>query len=568
MVRSDRRMEAAPTLCHPERIAINSMLNFSEERTRVRNRATEATTAASLAVTFLFTLFLISQPVAVLCQDPETGHFRKWLREDVLYIITPEEADVFLGLSTDPEKELFIEQFWARRDTDPHTAINEYKEEHYRRVAYSNENFTSGFPGWKTDRGMVYIKFGEPDRRESHPTGGHYVRPSWEGGGSTSTYPFERWEYRYLEGVGQDVEIEFVDPTLTGEYRLSTNPDEKDALLLTPNAGLTDAEMLGLVSQKIDRIVRKTSPMPGHNPLLFGYGRVKDQPFQKLRLVTSLEKAPVVDFSDLRTQVLTEAYFDQLPFQIHNAVFRLSDEGRVILTLYIASGDLQFKKINQVYRGELDVQTVVKDVSGRTVEVSEDSLVTNIPETDYGLAHEEPLVYQRDLTLPPGRYKLEVFVRDRIADHLGFGQSLVVVPRPESSRLSLSSVMLARRIESVAAETDADEAVSLRIWPVVGRNVPLKNGKLGFYFEIYGFQMDQSSGRPRLDLSYEILDKYGNSWPGEPRYHSADLSRERVMIMSILKTGHLQQGDHRLHIRLHDRISDQKLSHSVEFALE
>ena len=513
-------------------------------------------------------LSLIASPPPVLAQDPETDHFRKWLREDVLYIITPEEADVFLGLSTDQEKELFIEQFWTRRDTDPHTAINEYKEEHYRRVAYSNENFTSGFPGWKTDRGMVYIKFGEPDRRESHPTGGHYVRPPWEGGGSTSTYPFERWEYRYLEGVGQDVEIEFVDPTLTGEYRLSTNPDEKDALLLTPNAGLTDAEMLGLVNQKIDRIVRKTSPMPGHNPLVFGYGRVKDQAFQKLHLVASLERAPVVDFSNPRTQVLTEAYFDQLPFQLRNDVFRLSDEGRVIFTLYIASGDLQFKKVNQVYRGELDVQTVVKDVSGRTVKVSEDSLVTNIPETDYGFAHEEPLVYQRDLTLPPGRYKLEVFVRDRIADHLGFGQSLVIVPRPESSRLSLSSVMLARRIESVAAETDADELVSFRIWPVVGRNVPLKNGKLGFYFEIYGFQVDQSTGRPRLDLSYEILDKYGNSWPGEPQVHSADFSRERVMIMSILKTGHLQQGDHRLHIRLHDRISDQKLSHSVEFVLE
>ncbi len=534
----------------------------------MRNRATEATTAASLAVTFLFTLFLISQPLAALCQDRETDHFRKWLREDVLYIITPEEADVFLGLSTDQEKELFIEQFWARRDTDSHTAINEYKEEHYRRVAYSNENFTSGFPGWKSDRGMVYIKFGEPDRRESHPTGGHYVRPAWEGGGSTSTYPFERWEYRTLEGVGQDVEIEFVDPTLTGEYRLSTNPDEKDALLLTPNAGLTDAEMLGLVSQKIDRIVRKTSPMPGHNPLVFGYGRVKDQPFQKLRLVTSLEKAPVVDFSDLRTQVLTEAYFDQLPFQIHNDVFRVSDEGRVILTLYIASGDLQFKKVNQVYRGELDVQTVVKDVSGRTVKVSEDSLLTNIPETDYQPGSPEPLVFQRDLLLPPGRYKLEVFVKDRIADHLGFGQSLVVVPRPESSRLSLSSIMLARRIESVEAENDAGEPGGFQIWPVVESHVPFREKKLGFYFEVYDFQVDQTTGQPVLDLSYEILDEHGNSWPGEPLYHSTDLSKGKVMILSILKASHLQVGGHRLHIRLHDRISDHKLSHSVEFVLE
>ena len=209
-------------------------------------------------------LCLAGAPSPVLAQDAEDDHFHRWLREDVLYIITPEEAEVFLDLTTNQEKEHFIEQFWRRRDTDRRTSVNEYKEEHYRRVAYANENFTSGFPGWKTDRGMVYIKFGEPHRRESHPTGGHYVRPSWEGGGSTSTYPFERWEYRYLEGVGQDVEIEFVDPTLTGEYRLTANPDEKDALLLTPNAGLTDAEMLGLVHQKIDRIVRKTSPMPGH----------------------------------------------------------------------------------------------------------------------------------------------------------------------------------------------------------------------------------------------------------------------------------------------------------------
>ncbi len=534
----------------------------------MNNRATEATTAASLAVSFLFALSLISQPFAARRQDPETDHFRKWLREDVLYLITPQEADVFLGLSTDQEKELFIEQFWKRRDSDPRTSANEYKEEHYRRIAYSNENFTSGFPGWKTDRGMVYIKYGEPHRRESHPTGGHYVRPSWEGGGSTSTYPFERWEYRYLDGIGQDVEIEFVDPGLTGEYRLANHPDEKDALLLTPNAGLTDAEMLGLVRQKVDRIVRKTSPMPGHNPLVFGYGRVKDQPFEKLRLVTSLEKAPVVDFSDLRIQVLAEARFDQLPFQTQNDVFRVGDEGRVILTLYIASEDLQFNKVNQVYQGEIDVQTVVKNVSGQTVKVSENSLLANLTEIDLRPENQQPLVYQLDLLLPPGRYKLEVFVRDRIADHLGFARNLVVVPRPEGSRLGLSSVMLARRIESVAAENDAGSGGGFQIWPVAASTVPLGEKKLGFYFEVYDFQVDQSTGRPVLDLSYEILDEHGNSWPGEPVYHSTDLSVGKIMILSILQAGHLQVGGHRLHIRLHDRISDQKLNHSVEFVLE
>ena len=246
----------------------------------------------------------------------------------------------------------------------------------------------------------------------------------------------------------------------------------------------------------------------------------------------------------------------------------MGDEGRVILTLYIASRDLQFKKVNQVYRGEIDVQTVVKNVSGRTVKVSEHSLLTNLTETDFKPENQQPLVYQRDLLLPPGRYKLEVFIRDRIADHLGFARSLVVVPRPESSRLGLSSVMLARRIESVTAENDAGAGSGFQIWPVVAGTVSLREKKLGFYFEVYDFQVDQSTGRPVLDLSYEILDEHGNSWPGEPVYHSTDLSEGKVMILSVLQAGHLQVGGHRLQIRLYDRISDQKLNHSVEFVLE
>ncbi len=502
-------------------------------------------------------------------QDELEDNYRKWLREDVLYITSPEEAEVFLKLTTDQERELFIEQFWRRRDTDPRTSINEYKEEHYRRIAYANENFTSGFPGWKTDRGMIYIKFGEPHRRERHPTGGHYQRSTREGGGSTSTYPFERWEYRYLEGVGQDIEIEFVDPSLTGEYRLTTSPDDKDALLLTPNAGLTDAEMMGLVGQKIDRIVRKTSPMPGHNPLVFGHGRARDQPFEKLHLMTNLEKTPAVAFPDLRAQVAARVDFARLPFQLQNEVFRRVDQGRVVLILHLLAGDLQFRKVNQVYRAELEVQTLVKNVAGRTVKVSEDSLVASIPETAYGHGAEEPLVFQKDILLPAGRYKLEVFVRDRIGNHLGFNQSLAVVPGSDGRKLSLSSVLLARRIETAPVSSDDGKApTSFRIWPIAGKSVPLQNRKLGFYFEVYDFKVDQSTGKPALDLSYEILDEHGNSWPGEPEVHFTDRADQRITIMSILKTSQLEPGTHTLHIRVIDRISGEHLTHAREFLLE
>src|SRR5882757_9526823 len=181
--------------------------------------------------------------------------YRKWMNEDVAYIISDEERAAFKRLQTDEEREQFIEQFWLRRDPSPDSAENEFKEEHYRRIAYANERFASGIPGWKTDRGRIYITFGPPDENESHPSGGSYERPYEEGGGTTSTYPFEKWRYRWIEGIGTDINIEFVDPTMTGEYRMTMDPSEKDALLMVPGAGLTLMEQMGL-SSKNDRFNR------------------------------------------------------------------------------------------------------------------------------------------------------------------------------------------------------------------------------------------------------------------------------------------------------------------------
>src|SRR5690349_22182653 len=137
--------------------------------------------------------------------------WKKWMNEDVIYIITDEEKQAFKRLKTDEERQTFVENFWLRRDPTPDTEENEYKEEHYRRIAYSNDHYASGIPGWKTDRGMIYIKYGPADEIDSHPSGGSYERPYEEGGGETSTYPFETWRYRYIDGIGTNIMIEFVD---------------------------------------------------------------------------------------------------------------------------------------------------------------------------------------------------------------------------------------------------------------------------------------------------------------------------------------------------------------------
>src|SRR3989449_1193701 len=266
--------------------------------------------------------------------------YRKWLDEEVVYIIQPEERTAFLQLSTNEEREQFIEQFWQRRNPNPDLAENSFKEEHYRRVAYANERFASGIPGWKTDRGRIYITFGPPAEIESHPSGGSYNREIWEGGGTTSTFPFERWRYRHIDGIGDDIEIEFVDKSMSGEYRMAMSPDEKDALMFVPNAGLTWNEEMGL-SKKEDRPY--FNPSAANNPST-GYMRAKDMPFARMEQYFNLQRPPQIKFEDLKSMVTTKVTFNTLPYDLRADFIRLgSDKVLVPITVELQNRNLEFK---------------------------------------------------------------------------------------------------------------------------------------------------------------------------------------------------------------------------------
>ncbi len=231
---------------------------------------------------------------AQLKKELETP-YKKWLNEDVAYIITDEERTAFKRLSTDEERENFIEQFWLRRDPTPDTVENEFKEEHYRRIAYANDHYASGIPGWKADRGRIYIMYGPADEIESHPSGGTYERPAEEGGGETSTFPFEQWRYRYLEGIGTNIIIEFVDTTMSGEYHMTMDPSEKDALLYVPGAGLTLSEQMGL-STKTDRFNNTDGTHLGA-PL--GGQPESMNEFTRLEQFAKLQAPPKIKYTDL-----------------------------------------------------------------------------------------------------------------------------------------------------------------------------------------------------------------------------------------------------------------------------
>ncbi len=184
------------------------------------------------ALTALFVMvgLAVGVPVwhlhATPVQEKGTSSWQKWLNEDVVYIIDDQEKDAFERLTTDEERARFIEQFWERRNPTPGSTENKFKEEIYRRIAYANNHWVEGKPGWKSDRGRIYIKFGPPDEIDSHPAGGNYERPESEGGGTVVTYPFEQWRYSKFEDVGS-LTVEFVDTDGSGHLRMTLDPKAK-----------------------------------------------------------------------------------------------------------------------------------------------------------------------------------------------------------------------------------------------------------------------------------------------------------------------------------------------------
>src|SRR6516164_4900048 len=318
--------------------------------------------------------------------------YKTWLNEDVVYIISPEERQAFLQLQTHEEREQCIEQFWLRRSSNPDMPDNDFKEEHYRRIAYANEHYASGIPGWKTDRGRIYIIWGAPDEVESHPTGGTYDRPMEEGGGSTTTYPWERWRYRYLEGIQENVELEFVDPSGSGEYHLTMDPSEKDALLYVPGAGLTLMESMGLAS-KTDRFTRSDGTHLGTS---LGGTPASMNEFTRLELYAKVQRPPEVKYKDLEALVTSRMVRDQVKFNYRTDFLKVTNNTVLVpVTVQVPNHQLQFKDKDGVYSAELNIFGRVSTLTGRIVQTFEDPVTRDYPETLYKQATKQSSVYQK-----------------------------------------------------------------------------------------------------------------------------------------------------------------------------
>ncbi len=490
--------------------------------------------------------------------------YEDWLKKDVSYLITPEERRAFKALKTDEERENFIENFWRRRDPNPDTEENEFREEYYERIAYANEHFASGIPGWMTDRGRIYITWGKPDSIESHPSGGAYDRPSYEGGGSTTTYPFEIWFYRHLDGVGDGIEIEFVDPTGTGEYRIARSPYEKDALLMVPGAGLTTAESLGL-GNKADRIT-------GQYQSNATYMREQDSPFRRMEIIANLQRPPQVKYTDLQNLVGSEsAVIDNNPldFQLRVDYFRQSDSSvMTTFTVQAENKDLVFESVGGLPTARMNIFGRIMAVSGKRSGIFEDSVATTSTSDELAEAREKKSVYQKAIALTPGTYKVDVVVRDVVSGNKGIRSFGFTLPKYDDKKLDTSSLIIATKLRTTN-ERDIGSMFVIGTAKVIPNlsGVFRKGQEVGIYMQVYNAGIDQTTLRPAVDVEY-VITKGGKELLRQPEnWEGLSDSGQRLTLARLLSTDNLATGDYEIKIRIKDRVSGQTMERAEKFSI-
>ena len=495
--------------------------------------------------------------------------YRQWLTEDVTYIITPEERNAFLQLDTNEEREQFIEQFWLRRSSNPDLPDNDFKEEHYRRIAYANEHYASGIPGWKTDRGRMYIMWGPPDETDSHPTGGTYDRPMEEGGGSTSTYPWETWRWRYLEGIGENIILEFVDPSGSGEYHMTMDPSEKDALLHVPGAGLSLLESMGMAS-KTDRFTRSD----GTNlPTALGGTPASMDEFNRLELFAKVQKPPQVKFKDLESIVTSRIVRDQLHFLYRTDFLKITDSTVLVpITIQVPNSQLSFQAKDGIHTATMNVFGRVSTLTGRIVQTFEAPVSKDFPDSLFQQSMKMQSIYQNAVPLRPGLYRLDLVIKDVQSGNVGVINARLAVPRYEDDKLEASSLILADQIEHVPAKqigTGQFVLGSSRVRPRLEADFTTAD-RLGIYLQVYNLKPDDATHKSSANFQFTV--KKGNEpVPGmQFKETSEDLKQtgEQVTIERFLPLATLPPGKYTLEVDATDVHSKQSISRTADFTVK
>ncbi len=509
------------------------------------------------------------------------GPYKIWLDQDVPYIITDDERKAFMSLSNDEEREAFIENFWQRRNPNPDSPENEFREEHYRRIQYANDHFAAGKPGWKTDRGHIYIAFGPADSIDAHPSGGMYERPMEEGGGETSTFPFEVWHYRYLEGIGENVDIEFVDTCQCGDYHFTIDRSEKDALKYVPGAGLTQWEQMNN-QDKTNRFKGNGLEQLGNGPM-GDYNQGKE--FDRIEMAAKLFAPPPVKFTDLMNDLDVYNSSHKLMqgpvfnFDVRTDYVKVTDSMDLVpITMQIRNRDITFVTKDGVSKGVVNILGRVTTIMHKTVQTFEDTVEVTEPSELLEKSLDRRSLYWKALPLPPGLYRLDIAIKDvNNPDHIGiYGRSLDV-PEFQDEKLGASSLILADIMNTVSSQQigNGNFIISnMYVRPRVSENpttpVSIKRSQeLNFWMQFYNLGIDEATKSNSATVTYQITDSTGTVIL-EKQLESKDLGAhsDQLTVEKTLPIAGLSPGRYKVTVRVNDAITKQEIAQSAPFIVE
>jgi len=508
------------------------------------------------------------------------GTYKTWLNQEVTYIISDDERKAFMSLSNDEERDSFIEAFWQRRNPNPDSPENEFREEHYRRIQYANDHFAAGKPGWKTDRGHIYISFGKPDDIESHPSGGTYLRPQDEGGGTTSTFPFEIWHYRYIEGIGENVNLEFVDTCQCGDYHFTIDRGEKDALMMVPGAGLTQWEEMNH-KDKTDRFKGGGIERLGAGPMGDG---AQSKEFDRIELMAKIFAPPPIKFKDLNAfvsehKLLTGPVF---PFDVRTDYIKVTESMDMVpITIQIRNRDITFQTKDGVSRGLVNILIKVTTITGKTVQTQEDTVEINQPAELLQQALDRKSIYWKALPLVPGLYRLDIAIKDvNNPDHIGLYGRGIDVPTYHDEKLGASSLILADEMHPVSSRQIGSGNFIIGgdfVRPRVPANpaTPVsfnrtQNKNLNFWLQFYNLGIDEATKSNSATVTYEIADAASGAVILQKQLESKELGShsDELTVQKTLPIAGLQPGKYKVTVKINDAISKQEIAQSAPFVVE
>jgi dihydrodipicolinate synthase/N-acetylneuraminate lyase len=381
---------------------------------------------------------------------------------------------------------------------------------------------------------------------------------------------FQQWRYRWIDGVGTNVIIEFVDPTMSGEFHMTMDPSEKDALLYVPNAGLTTLEQMGIT----DKTQRFNNTDGTHMAQPLGGLPESMNEFTRLEQYVNLQKPPKIKFTDLESQVDSRITYNILPMKVRVDFFPVTDASvMTYVTVQFDNKDLQLKNKDGVSTADIHLFGEFTTISRKIVQSFEQDMeIDGGPRqylTDWA---QRRSVGQKSVPLKPGTYRLVVVCKDQIGGNVNNWEQTVTVPRLDPDQLSTSTLILADSIEPVPLRgigTGQFVIGGTKVRPRIGA-IFRRDETLGIYMKMYNFGTDEQTRKPNGQVQYEVV-RAGTPEPivtlTEDVSKIPEASGSQVTIEKLLKLEKFEPGSYTLRLKIVDKNRNQTLTQSAPFTV-